>query len=52
MVGVVLVRCIQHNFAGLWKRCDSNWRPWSVVIVGSQNVISSSIAGHVTLFLL
>jgi hypothetical protein len=34
--GVVLVRCIPHSFARLWKSCDSNWRPWLVVIVCGQ----------------
>ena len=33
IVGVVLLRWMPHIFARLWKRCDSNWRPWSVVIV-------------------
>jgi len=33
VVGVVLLRWIPHIFVRLSKGCDSNWRPWSVVIV-------------------
>jgi len=31
--GVVLLRWMAHICARPWKNCDSNWRPWSVVIV-------------------
>ena len=34
--GVVLQRWIPHIFAWLWKSWDSNWRPWSAVIVCGQ----------------
>ena len=33
VVGFVLLRWMPHIFARLWKSCDSNWRPWSVVMV-------------------
>ena len=31
--GVVLLRWMLHIFSRLWESCDSNWRPWSVMIV-------------------
>jgi len=35
--GVILQGWMPHIFARLWRRCDLNWRPWSVGMVFGQS---------------